>query len=155
MEAKQRIAKEVARKAAACTAIAMAREGMRACHHGPGESIPSAAQGPVVETSTGDTYSMPSHKGFGMSSEATKSPSHVTKMARECHATWQRGAKAVEPNKQFPTIQSVVDENPPLMYRMMLPHLRTKSADTPFTEVDSTCSTNSLPQALQVLSRCQ
>lgn len=140
IEAKQRIAKEVARKAAARVAIAMAKEEMRACPHGPGESVTSTSKGPVVATDPDRPQ-----RGVGLD---VKSPSHVTKTACRNHYTWQRGVEAVERDKQFPVLVAYEDSSPP-MYRRMLPRPLRKSADTPFTELNS--STSSLtPLQLRV-----
>lgn len=63
--------------------------------------------------------------------------------------TWQRGMKAVALHKQFPMLYQEVDKTP-LMYDMMVPHLPSRHADTPFTELQS--STSSLHPAVQIPS---
>lgn len=142
IEAKQRIAKEVARKAAARVAIAMAKEEMRACPSGPGESVPATSKGPVVLTDP--DYPASLQRGAW---PEVKSPSHVTKACRN-HYTWQRGVDAVQKDKQFPVLVACED-SAPLMYQKMLPRPPRKSAETPFTELNS--STSSLtPVRLRV-----
>lgn len=137
MDAKQRIARESARKEAARTAIATAKEEVRAWPRGLG--MPTQQdQGIHIE----DSYSTLLRKGSEF-----KSPSHATKRSqvKSCqYDTWQRGVKAVETNKRFPPIHSTEDFSP-LMYQMMVPHLPGKHGDTPFTELESSTSSIARP----------
>ncbi len=135
MESKRKIAKEVARREAARGALALAQEDMRAAAEGPGEAIPQHhGRDPVLHT--GPVI----HTGFGMGSEF-KSPSHVCKMVRESHDTWQRGAKVMRESDCLPILDH--HEKTPLLYNMMKPYQIHIQHALEFSELNS--SSSSIP----------
>ena len=99
------------RKEAARVAIALARDEMRMANYGPGEGRPALLKGPALQ----DDSMMSSHREFGTSSES-KTP--LMRMVPT--STWQRGAKVIKGNKQFPLIHRRIKS--PLMYGMMTPY---------------------------------
>ena len=140
MEGKQRIAKEAVRKETARAAIAMAKEELRTCPRG---LLQCAQGGPVIHTDR-SKGSCPPPFSWRKSAEFKDQ----TGPGLQQYHTWQRGMKAVASHKQFPMLHR--DAKTPLMYDMMVPHLRSKHVDTPFTELES--STNSLHTPLQMQS---
>lgn len=157
MEAKRKIAKESARKVTAQAAIALAKEELRACRHGPSEAMPDQSKGPIYQPEEdGQSLTSIVRRGFGMSSEY-KSPSHISRMTQNSHKSWQRGAKVIKGNKCFPVLGK--QEESPLMYQMMTPHHhyrhRQKKPITPFTEMNSSSyslsSSKELPSNSHIL----
>ena len=143
------MAKEVARKQAARTAIAIAKEDMRRGPHHPGESVP-ALSGPPVKLGTNSG----AWTHTNTATISTQTPPHVKRISRQAHMSWQRGSETLrESVGHFPMLP--LSEESPMMYDMMHPGLVcTSRMNTPFSELDSstpgcTISTNSL------LIRCQ
>ena len=138
MDAKQRIARESARKEVARAAIATAKEEVKAWPRGL--SMPSQQDKGIHMA---DSYSTILRKGSEF-----KSPAKGSQVKSCQYDTWQRGVKAVDINKKFPPIHSTEDLSP-LMYQMMRPHLPARRhADTPltpFTELESSTSSMARP----------
>ena len=152
IEAKQRIAKEVARKATARVAIAMAKEEMRVEHRGPGEGMPSSSKGLVIRT----TDSAPPAQDAG---SKFKSPSHAHNLTNRNHYTWQRGVEAIaRDNHQFPVLLGCEDPAPFLYHRLPsreAHRVKKSAAETPFTELNSsTHSITGVQLAKMSLSTC-
>ena len=137
MEAKTRVAKEVARKQAARAAIAMTKEGSQKSgprSHPPvyHESTTAHPQNVELQDKLSPLWKHPEMQG-------PHSPVHVRKMSRESHKTWQRGSEVLmrqRPGLHFPIIAPAVES--PLMYDMMHPgptlHSHTDSPSSPRTE---------------------
>ena len=137
MEAKTRVAKEVARKQAARAAIAMTKEGSQKSgprSHPPvyHESTTAHPQNVELQDKLSPLWKHPEMQG-------PHSPVHVRKMSRESHKTWQRGSEVLmrqRPGLHFPIIATAVES--PLMYDMMHPgpilHSHTDSPSSPRTE---------------------
>ena len=144
MESKRKIARETARKQAAREVIALTKEELRKGPRGPGESLP-ADQGPLVITNTNEQGQV-HHSTFSPNRTSSKftSPSHVRRMNREPHRTWQRGSRAIEEREEgnFPLITS--NSQTPLMYAMMQPGVKKKSmVELPVLESETSSSVTS------------
>lgn len=126
VEAKRRVAKEVARKKAARAAAATARDDLKSCPHL--HSYP-----PVYHESH-----LPSQPGEGsradcmvelhnplrksVKTQAFRSPANARNTSWEAHRTWQRGCQVLMRERHdlhFPTLAPTVES--PLMYDMMRP----------------------------------
>lgn len=149
MEAKTRVAKEVARKQAARAAIATSKEGSHksAPHSHPPvyhESTTAHPQNVELQDKLSPLWKNAEKQG-------PHSPVHVRKMSRESHRTWQRGSQVLtrqRPDLHFPILATVVES--PLMYNRMYPgptlQGHTDSLSSPRTEsrTDSCPELNSL-----------
>ena len=139
IEAKKRVAREVARRRAARAAIAQAREQLRAVRgsHGLSTAPPPAAE----EMKTGQTElcmeeldklveERERERTARAASKWTRTGGHLGRMSREAGQTWQRGSQVVTEGEgagpapdshasHFPLISAAGDS--PLMYHMMRP----------------------------------
>ena len=125
MDAKRKVAKEVARKQTAKTAIALAKEELRCGPRGPGEQRP-AARGNVVRTDSNQDVRERREEqleAFAKKQSEYTSPAHVRRMNFEAHKTWQRGAEAMESSGKgshhFPILPA--SSRSAIMYEMMAP----------------------------------
>lgn len=136
MEAKTRVAKEVARKQAARAAIATSKEGSH-------KSGPRSHSPVYHESTTAHPQNVELQDKLSplWKNQGPHSPVHMRKMSRESHRTWQRGSQVLtrqRPDLHFPILAATVES--PLMYSRMHPgptlhgHRHTDSLSSPRTE---------------------
>ena len=140
MDAKQKVAKETARKQAARLAIAEVKRELRYGPHGPGEQRP-AARGSAVRTESDQDVRLRREEhleAFAKKQAEYTSPAHVRRMTHESHKTWQRGAEAIEEDTKtkgshhFPIIPA--SSQSAIMYNMMAPgSILTSQVGSPLT----------------------
>ena len=144
------MAKEIARKEAARAAIAMAKEEMRAgLHYADSSRRPGIVQEPSFSSSSSSEFLDPMTEMTLLKQQKRRTKQQQqqqqqqqSQSMRQYH-TWQRGAEAVELNKQFPLLKGSRKEMEltPLMYEMMVPRPPMRAnLDTPFTELHSSTS---------------
>ena len=138
MDAKRKVAKEVARKEAARMAIEEVKREIRCGPQGPGEQRP-APHGSTVSDQDVRHRREDLLGEFARKQSAYTSPAHVRRMNFEAHKTWQRGAEAMEEAKNgthhFPILPA--NSRSAMMYEMMAPGLVLKSDNaSPLTSSD-------------------
>ena len=138
---RRKVNRAIARKQVAREAIAIAKEELRKCLHGPGEAMPASKGPPVITDSESQHLQFATNR---MISEF-QSPSHVRRISQEAHNTWQRGSKALNSIEKghFPLIQSSTCETP-LMYGILQPGtIKTSFAELPDIDSEITSSDTS------------
>ncbi len=139
---RRKVNRAIARKQVAREAIAIAKEELRKCLHGPGEAMPASKGPPVITDSESQHLQFATNR---MISEF-QSPSHVRRISQEAHNTWQRGSKALNSIEKghFPLIQSSTCETP-LMYGILQPGtIKTSFAELPDIDSEITSSDTSI-----------
>ena len=155
MEARKKVAREIARKQAAKAAIALVKEELRNV-----DTIPQYPQTAVRMdlTSTELVQEKPTREG---TERQNRIPVAMRKMNRESHRTWQRGTHVMMDRQaalasqvdtvHFPLLSSATDDSP-LMYEMMRPGPTLRSMTT--TPIDSvTASSSTSPGGSMLLQQ--
>ena len=161
MEAKRKVAKEVARKQAARVTIAEVKRELRCGPCGPGEQRP-AARGSAVRTESDQDVRLRREEhleAFAKKQSEYTSPAHVRKMSHEAHKTWQRGAEAMENTKtkgshHFPIIPA--SSRSAVMYDMMTPgSILTSQVASPLTSSGTPHTSSNSATSSMVISKFQ
>ncbi len=102
---------------------------------------------PTETTIVTDTESQHMQFSANRMSSEFKSPSHIRRLSREAHNTWQRGTRVLESNEKknnhFPLIQT--GEETPLMYGMLQPGTKIVSlAELTGSEVTSSTTSSTI-----------
>ena len=129
MDAKQKVARETARKQAAKEAIAEVKRELRCGPRGPGEQRPATRGNTTRRESDQDVRLLKEEylEAFAKKQLEYVSPSHVRRMTQGAHKTWQRGVEAMEEGERakkgshhFPLIPATNNRSA-IMYEMMAP----------------------------------
>ena len=147
MEAKRKVAKEVARKQAARVTIAEVKKELRYGPRGPGEQRPAYRGNPVRTESDEDVIERREKhwEAFVRKQSEYTTPTHVKRMSVDAHKTWQRGAEAMEEAQKgshhFPILPA--SSSSAIMYEMMAPGPVLTSQDaSPLTSSNAHCGDN-------------
>ena len=160
MDAKRKVAKEVARKEAARAAIAEVKRELRCGPRGPGEQRPAACGSAVRRESDENVRERREEllEEFARKQSEYTSSAHVRRMSFEAHKTWQRGMKAMEEAKNrshhFPILPA--SSRSAIMYEMMAPGPVLKSHDgSPLTSSNAQSEGANSANSSVVISHCQ
>ena len=146
MDAKQKVARETARKLAAREAIAEVKRELRYGPRGPGEQRP-ATRGNTTRTESNQDVRLQREeylRAFAKKQSEYVSPSHVRRTTQDAHKTWQRGAEAMgegecakKGSHHFPVIPAT--NRSAIMYDMMAPGaILTSQVESPLTSSSRT-----------------
>ncbi len=150
MEARKKVAREVARKQAARATIALAKEELKGVDHclpsHPHTTLRMDLSGPDGIGTEGD----PRPRMVGRLQEH-RTPVSMRRFSREAHRTWQRGALVITERQaasmgskghtHFPLLSPT--EETPLMYEMMRPGPMLQSIPATPGDTESTASSPS------------